>query len=109
MPSSARPDALIDALTSGGVEDVAGLLVNALQTPAIECYPALQETLQTGCRAGAVAGLVSGSGPSCVFLVADQTGAEAVMAALAGLPQVRAVLQANGPVPTPEPESIPID
>jgi 4-diphosphocytidyl-2-C-methyl-D-erythritol kinase len=48
---------------------------------------------------GALGALVSGSGPTCVFLAADADDAVAVAAALAGRGVCRTVRTAYGPVP----------
>lgn len=50
---------------------LAGVLGNDLQPAAIALAPFLQNTLDAGTKAGALAALVSGSGPTCVFLAAD--------------------------------------
>ena len=51
-------------------------LGNDLQAAAISLRPALAVTLRAGQDAGALAGLVSGSGPTCVFLAADAAHAD---------------------------------
>jgi len=49
--------------------------------------------------AGALSGLVSGSGPTCAFLCADADAAVRVAAELAGAGVCRTVRVASGPVP----------
>ncbi len=93
------PTALINALTSGDVRALAANLRNDLQDAALDLYPQLADTLAAGRRAGALAGIVSGSGPTCAFLCADESNALEVAAALVGNPAVRAVKRAYGPVP----------
>ncbi|MFZ2624977.1 MAG: 4-(cytidine 5'-diphospho)-2-C-methyl-D-erythritol kinase [Propionibacterium sp.] len=93
------PRALLNALSGGDAEGVAANLSNDLQEAACELYPSLRRTLEVGRVAGALAGLVSGSGPTCVFLCASQTDARNVEAALAGLEQVHEVRRVTGPVP----------
>lgn len=63
-PSSA----LLDALAAGDPHALAGELVNDLATPARVLAPQIQKVLDTGARLGVLAGMVSGSGPTCVFL-----------------------------------------
>lgn len=95
------PDAL-DDLCSGEAARVAARLRNDLQAPAVELYPQLADTLEAGLAAGALAGLVSGSGPTCAFLAADAASADVVasrMAATAG--GVRDLRRAYGPVDGP--------
>ncbi|GAA3724995.1 4-(cytidine 5'-diphospho)-2-C-methyl-D-erythritol kinase [Gordonia hankookensis] len=94
-----RPDALMAALTSGDPSVVAPLLRNDLQPAALSLQPALRRTLRAGVDAGALNGIVSGSGPTCVFLCADEASAVDVAAELSGAGVARAVRTANGPVP----------
>lgn len=94
-----RPEALIDALARGDAPAIGSLLVNDLEAAALDLYPELTGTLEAGREAGALAGIVSGSGPTCVFLAADRSGAERIAAALRPLPQVRAVSTATGAAP----------
>lgn len=64
-------DRLLRALAAGSVEEVAGLLRNDLQAAAVDLCPSVAATLQAGLDSGALAGLVSGSGPTCFFLARD--------------------------------------
>lgn len=95
----ARPDALMQALASGDVRAVAPLLHNDLQPAALSLQPMLRRTLRAGREAGALAGLVSGSGPTCAFLCADAEAAVSVAAELSGSGVAKAVRTASGPVP----------
>jgi 4-diphosphocytidyl-2-C-methyl-D-erythritol kinase len=61
--------------------------------------PELRRTLRAGVDAGALAGLVSGSGPTCAFLCADRDSAVEVASELAGAGVCRTVRVAHGPVP----------
>ncbi len=92
---SARP--LLDALAINDVERVAALLANDLQPAALTLAPSLRDTLSAGIDGGALAGIVSGSGPTCAFLCADTESAEKVAAALAGA--CREARVATGPAP----------
>ncbi len=78
------------------VAEVAALLHNDLQPAALDLRPDLGTLLEAGEAAGALAGLVSGSGPTCVFLCADEAAAEEVAASLRSSYDV--VLTARGPV-----------
>lgn len=62
------PDALLSALQRGDLDDLASYLSNDLQAAALSLRPDLAEVLEAGKEAGALAGLVSGSGPTCLFL-----------------------------------------
>lgn len=73
-------------------------LHNDLQPAAIDLRPELGDLLERGEAEGAVKGLVSGSGPTCVFLCTDADHARAVAAGLHGAGH-DVVLIANGPVP----------
>lgn len=92
-------DALLAALASGDPHQLAPLLGNDMQAAALSLNPMLRRTLRAGVDAGALAGIVSGSGPTCAFLVADQRAAVAVSAELAGAGVCRTVRVASGPVP----------
>ncbi|MEE2035552.1 4-(cytidine 5'-diphospho)-2-C-methyl-D-erythritol kinase, partial [Rhodococcus sp. CC-R104] len=92
-------DALLHALSTGNPRELAPLLGNDLQSAALSLQPALRRTLRAGVEAGALAGIVSGSGPTCAFLVADERAAVTVSAELAGAGVCRTVRVASGPVP----------
>lgn len=94
-----RPDALMQALASGDVQAAAPLLHNDLQPAALSLQPMLRRTLRAGREAGALAGMVSGSGPTCAFLCADADAAVSVAAELSGSGVAKAVRTASGPVP----------
>ena len=78
------------------VVDVAPLLHNDLQPAALDLRPELGDLLAAGEAAGALRGLVSGSGPTCVFLCESAQAAEAVADRLRATYDV--VLTATGPV-----------
>jgi 4-diphosphocytidyl-2-C-methyl-D-erythritol kinase len=90
---------LLEALASGDPRQLASLLGNDLQAAAVSLRPALRRTLRAGVDAGALAGIVSGSGPTCLFLCADADAAVRVAAELAGAGVCRTVRVASGPVP----------
>lgn len=95
---TARPDELMVAVASGDVHAVAPLLHNDLQPAALSLQPLLRRTLRAGREAGALAGIVSGSGPTCAFLCADEGAAVRVAAELSGSGVAKAVRTASGPV-----------
>lgn len=92
-------DVLLAALRQPDPAVLAAALGNDLQAAALSLRPALAETLQAGVRAGALAGIVSGSGPTCVFLASDAADAERIAAELDGSGVCRAARTAHGPVP----------
>ncbi|WP_405751879.1 4-(cytidine 5'-diphospho)-2-C-methyl-D-erythritol kinase [Streptomyces sp. NBC_01411] len=80
-PPQASP-ALIDALRTGDTVALAGALSNDLQPAALSLRPSLADTLAAGTAAGALAALVSGSGPTTAFLAKDADAAERIAAEL---------------------------
>lgn len=92
------PHELLAALRTGDSRKLAPWLWNDLQPAALQLKPALQRTLEAGRDANALAGLVSGSGPTCAFLAAGEADAVALVAALSGSGACRAVRRAHGPV-----------
>jgi 4-diphosphocytidyl-2-C-methyl-D-erythritol kinase len=75
------------------------VLGNDLQAAALSLRPELAEVLKAGQAAGAVTGIVSGSGPSCMFLATDAAHAERVAAALNAAGVCREARTARGPMP----------
>jgi 4-diphosphocytidyl-2-C-methyl-D-erythritol kinase len=78
---------------------VAAVLGNDLQVAAISLQPGLRRTLRAGMAAGALGGVVSGSGPTVALLCADAESAGGVAAELAGSGTCRTVRMAAGPAP----------
>lgn len=76
------PAVLLDALGAGDVAALGAALTNDLQEAALRLRPELGRSLAVGREAGAHGALVSGSGPTCVFLCADEAHAGAVADAL---------------------------
>ncbi|WP_213452951.1 4-(cytidine 5'-diphospho)-2-C-methyl-D-erythritol kinase [Rhizomonospora bruguierae] len=92
------PDDLLAALRQRDPAVLGAALGNDLQPAALALWPALGKTLSAGLEAGALAAIVSGSGPSCVFLARDRPGAEKLAADLAAAGVCRAARTAHGPV-----------
>jgi 4-diphosphocytidyl-2-C-methyl-D-erythritol kinase len=90
---------LLAALRDEDPAVLGSVLANDLQPAAVSLRPALRRTLAAGLDEGALGALVSGSGPTCVFLAADADDAVAIAAALAGRGVCRTVRTAYGPVP----------
>src|SRR5690349_9741783 len=104
------PEPLLAALASGDPAALAPLLGNDLQAASLSLNPGLRRTLRAGVEAGALAGIVSGSGPTCAFLCPSSTSAVDIGAELAGAGVCRTVRVASGPVagarvvPAPTPQ-----
>jgi 4-diphosphocytidyl-2-C-methyl-D-erythritol kinase len=102
---SARPraltsaDGVLDAVRGGDVGALAAALSNDLQPAALSLAPSLRRTLAAGRELGALAGIVSGSGPTCAFLAEDQAHAVRLAAALSADGVCRTARVASGPAP----------
>jgi 4-diphosphocytidyl-2-C-methyl-D-erythritol kinase len=90
---------VLAALAAGDPHLLAPLLGNELQPAALSIDPGLRRTLRAGVEAGALAGIVSGSGPTCAFLCSSASSAVDVGTELAGAGVCRTVRVASGPVP----------
>ncbi|MDR7302654.1 4-(cytidine 5'-diphospho)-2-C-methyl-D-erythritol kinase [Haloactinomyces albus] len=89
---------MLEALASGDPRELALLLGNDLQAATVSLRPGLRRTLRAGVDAGALAGVVSGSGPTCAFLCESADSAVRVAAELSGAGVCRTVRVAQGPV-----------
>lgn len=94
----APADALLAALATSDPHRLGAVLRNDLQEPALDLRPDLGDLLDLGETEGAIRGLVSGSGPTCLFLAESPTAAHALAVALRGHGH-EVVLVAAGPVP----------
>jgi 4-diphosphocytidyl-2-C-methyl-D-erythritol kinase len=65
---------------------------------AISLQPRIEEVLRTGMECGALGGIVSGSGPTVAFLVADNERGLDLAVALTASGAAPAVKRAVGPV-----------
>jgi 4-diphosphocytidyl-2-C-methyl-D-erythritol kinase len=92
-------DQLMGALRQRNPEVLGAALGNDLQPAALALRPQLADVLKAGSAAGAVTGLVSGSGPTCVFLAADAAHAQRVADQLTESGVCRAAVTARGPQP----------
>ena len=91
--------ALMSALRSGDARQLGRALSNDLQPAALSLFPALRKTLAAGLELGALGALVSGSGPTCLFLAASADRALDLAASLSGAGVCRSVARATGPMP----------
>ncbi|MHA3703881.1 4-(cytidine 5'-diphospho)-2-C-methyl-D-erythritol kinase [Jatrophihabitans sp. YIM 134969] len=72
VPDSDSVAEVVAACRAGSPELLANALCNDLQEAALSLMPSLREVLDHGRDHGALAGLVSGSGPTCVFLASSE-------------------------------------
>ena len=91
-------EALMQALLAADAPSVGAHLVNDLQPAACSLRPALRLVLDVGQEYGALGALVSGSGPTVAFLVADEEAGLDLAVALTASGVVGSVVRAYGPV-----------
>ncbi|MET8676930.1 4-(cytidine 5'-diphospho)-2-C-methyl-D-erythritol kinase [Streptomyces sp. NPDC004647] len=120
IPDPEPSPALLDALAEGDLAALASALMaggtppataggtptrtesgggssNDLQAAAVSLRPSLADTLAAGAKAGALASLVSGSGPTCAFLVRDEAAAQALAETLLASGTCRSARVATSP------------
>jgi 4-diphosphocytidyl-2-C-methyl-D-erythritol kinase len=91
------PDELLDALRAGDCGRLADALANDLEPAATSLHPELRDVLDAGAELGALAGMVSGSGPTCAFLCAHADAARELADDLEGAEVCRSVEVATAP------------
>jgi 4-diphosphocytidyl-2-C-methyl-D-erythritol kinase len=91
-------EALMQSLLAADAPGVGSALVNDLQLAACSLRPAIRLVLDVGQEYGALGSIVSGSGPTVAFLVADQDSGLDLAVALTSSGVVGSVVQAYGPV-----------
>ncbi|MET9459623.1 4-(cytidine 5'-diphospho)-2-C-methyl-D-erythritol kinase [Streptomyces canus] len=99
VPEPVASEDLLDALAGGDPDALAAAVSNDLQPAALSLFPELADTLAAGSAAGALAGLVSGSGPTTAFLARDAGAAAKIADALRASGTCRTVRVASGPAP----------
>ncbi|MER6621411.1 MULTISPECIES: 4-(cytidine 5'-diphospho)-2-C-methyl-D-erythritol kinase [unclassified Streptomyces] len=101
IPGPVASQELLDALAEGDVDALAAAVSgsNDLQPAALSLFPELADTLAAGRAAGALATLVSGSGPTTAFLARDAEAADVIAGALRASGTCRTVRRAAGPAP----------
>jgi 4-diphosphocytidyl-2-C-methyl-D-erythritol kinase len=99
LPEPRVSDAMMAALRAGDADELGHAMRNDLQDAACSLRPALRQTLDTGTEAGALGALVSGSGPTVVFLARSPEHAIDIAVALSATGTCRTVKRAHGPVP----------
>ena len=97
-PKLSEPGELLRALRQADAGALGHALANDLQAPAIRLRPSLAPLLEAGRELGALGALVSGSGPTCAFLVKDKTQQLSLASELGQAGLCRAIRVASGPV-----------
>ena len=92
------PIELLSSLARGDAPALGRLLHNDLQLAATTSRPLLGRVLEQGIDSGALGAIVSGSGPTCAFLVRDESSAIDLVVALKASGLVDDVLRTHGPV-----------
>jgi 4-diphosphocytidyl-2-C-methyl-D-erythritol kinase len=99
FPVDPRPSVdtdVLQALRAGDPAMLAAAMHNDLQAAALHLQPSLTEVIELGEQNGALAGIVSGSGPTVAFLAADLDAALELQVALSAARLN--VVRATGPV-----------
>jgi 4-diphosphocytidyl-2-C-methyl-D-erythritol kinase len=99
VPAPELSGPLMTALRSADPVAVGRHLMNDLQAAALSLRPDLRRALADGREFGAVGAMVSGSGPTCMFLAKDAAHAREIAVSLTGAGSCRAAAVASGPVP----------
>ncbi|MFI6037583.1 4-(cytidine 5'-diphospho)-2-C-methyl-D-erythritol kinase [Streptomyces sp. NPDC051315] len=97
VPGPVASEHLLDALAQGDPDALAATVHNDLQPAALSLFSELADTLAAGRAAGALAALVSGSGPTTAFLARDTASAARVAEELRASGTCRSVRTASGP------------
>ncbi|HPU13017.1 MAG TPA: 4-(cytidine 5'-diphospho)-2-C-methyl-D-erythritol kinase [Aeromicrobium sp.] len=92
------PDALLNALRAGDPRALGRSLSNDLTEAALTLRPELAETLEIGLEAGALGAIISGSGPTTLFLAASEAHSLDLAMALTSASSAADVIQSRGPV-----------
>lgn len=99
IPQPHVADGLLAALRAGDAAALGDALSNDLTEAALSLRPDLNDVLAVGRSAGALGALISGSGPTCLFLAEDEGHRLDLAMALASSEVCADVIQARGPVP----------
>lgn len=88
---------VLQAVGSGDAHALAQVVHNDMEPAAFGLLPAVAEVVTTGRQAGALAALMSGSGPTVGFLVEDATHALDLTVLLEASESVKHVVRVTGP------------
>ncbi|MBC7631216.1 4-(cytidine 5'-diphospho)-2-C-methyl-D-erythritol kinase [Aeromicrobium sp.] len=98
VPDPEVPDGLLAALRAGDAEALGESLSNDLTEAALALRPELEDTLSIGLEAGALGAILSGSGPTALFLASDEQHSLDIAFALSSASSCADVVQSRGPV-----------
>jgi 4-diphosphocytidyl-2-C-methyl-D-erythritol kinase len=98
VPMPSVPEGLLAALRASDAQALGDALSNDLTEAALSLRPDLSDVLLVGRTAGALGAIVSGSGPTCLFLAQDESHRLDLAVALASSGVCADVIQARGPV-----------
>jgi len=90
------PIPVLQALRAGDPHSLAACMFNDLEVPALLERPALDDIINEGLHAGALSGIISGSGPTVAFLCETPESARYVQSEL--MEAGRTALHVHGPV-----------
>jgi len=99
IPSPSIDEAVVSALRADDPRLLGPLLSNDLQEAAISLRPELADVLAEGDGMGAIAGIVSGSGPTTVFLTENEAEAKIMSVKLGIFYPDSPAFVARGPAP----------
>ena len=99
VPAPEPSGALMAALRSGDVDELAPHLHNDLEDAALSLMPRLRDVVDTGMEAGACGAVVCGSGPTVAFLCGSRHLALDLMVTLSASKVADDVVRAVGPAP----------
>lgn len=101
VPGAQDATSVLTALRREDPELLSRALANDLSAAAVSLRPELRRALRAGEETGALAALISGSGPTVAYLARDTEHAITVAARLSAEGLFASVRVANGPVPGP--------
>lgn len=93
------PTEVMNALVAGDAAALGAALENDLQPAAEAMRPSLLRILRAGTELGALGVIVSGAGPTCAFLAANEAAAVDLSVQLSSEGLCRSVRRVTGPVP----------
>ncbi len=99
VPEPEIAEDVLRAVRTGDADALGKALSNDLQRATLSLMPSLSALLELGPEHGALGSIVSGSGPTCAFLVTDEDAALELTVALSASGLCRTVRRASGPVP----------
>lgn len=90
------PPGLFRALAAGDTAALGAELINDLEPAALALRPQLRDVLAAGIDLGAIGAVVSGSGPTCAFLAANELDATSIAVGMSSMGLCRGVRRVCG-------------